>query len=167
MKKDNDDIIKERIIDASISALRKEGLKFSVDTLADDLGISKKTVYKFFPDKQALALALYEKYYDRAEERMRSEGSSAEFSGAAMLRIYFDAKTMTRAEIFNKYLLNAAVYGYVAERNDRLWRVAASRISRPRKVDTVRVIVDGAFEKLCESGNDPEDVIEILAEILW
>lgn len=63
--------MREKIIEASIEALKKEGLKFSVDTLADGLKISKKTLYKFFPDKQALALALYEKYYTDTLARSR------------------------------------------------------------------------------------------------
>ena len=36
--------MKDRIIRESIESLRQEGLKFSVDTLADKLRISKKTV---------------------------------------------------------------------------------------------------------------------------
>ena len=41
--------MKEKIIKESIVSLRTEGLKFSVDTLAERLKISKKTVYKYFP----------------------------------------------------------------------------------------------------------------------
>jgi AcrR family transcriptional regulator len=59
--------VRDRILRESIESLRREGLKFSVDTLADRLKISKKTVYKFFPDKEALALALYETYYADAK----------------------------------------------------------------------------------------------------
>ena len=63
--------MRDKIVEASIEALRNEGLKFSVDTLADSLRISKKTVYKFFPDKEALALALYEKYYTDTVHKAR------------------------------------------------------------------------------------------------
>lgn len=55
--------MKDKIIHESINSLRQDGLKFSIDTLADKLKISKKTIYKFFPDKESLALALYENYY--------------------------------------------------------------------------------------------------------
>ena len=43
--------MRDKIIQASIEGIRKEGLKFSVDLLAGKLKISKKTVYKYFPDK--------------------------------------------------------------------------------------------------------------------
>ena len=53
-----------KILEASICGLQKEGLRFSVDTIAKKLKISKKTVYKFFPSKEDLAIAVYEKFYD-------------------------------------------------------------------------------------------------------
>ena len=46
--------MKDRIIQASIEGLRNEGLKFSVDLLANKLKISKKTVCKYFPTKRRL-----------------------------------------------------------------------------------------------------------------
>ena len=49
--------MRDRVIRASIENLRREDLKFSVDTLTAQLKISKKTVYKYFPDKEALAVA--------------------------------------------------------------------------------------------------------------
>lgn len=50
--------MRERIIKAAIESLQAEGLKFSVDTIASKLKISKKTIYKFFPDKETLAYAI-------------------------------------------------------------------------------------------------------------
>ena len=46
--------MKNKIIEQSIENLKKDGLKFSVDSLAAQLGISKKTVYKYFPIKNRL-----------------------------------------------------------------------------------------------------------------
>ena len=51
--------MKNRITEESVKSLQQEGLKFSVDTLAEKLKISKKTIYKYFPDKEALAVAVY------------------------------------------------------------------------------------------------------------
>ena len=69
--------MRKRIIAESIKNLQNEGLKFSVDTLAEKLKISKKTIYKYFPTKEALALAMYEKYYscsiNRAKDMLAKE----------------------------------------------------------------------------------------------
>ena len=37
-----------------------------MDTLAAELKVSKKTIYKFFNTKEALAVAVYEKFYSEA-----------------------------------------------------------------------------------------------------
>ena len=160
--------MKDRIIEASIDALRKEGLRFSVDTLADRLNISKKTVYKFFPDKEALALALYEKYYSDARSRAAELGALGDAqSREELLRLYYDAKVMTRSDIFNKYKLNAAIGAFTARQNDALWELIAASLRADDDSRTLRIIVDGAFEKLCREGLEPDGVIKRMANILW
>lgn len=157
--------MREKIIEASIEALKKEGLKFSVDTLADGLKISKKTVYKFFPDKQALALALYEKYYTDTLGKVKALVRRDAVCKEALLLLYFDAKMMTRKEIFNKYALHEAVYAFTARQNDALWSaVSASWDGSAEDKQTLRLIVDGTFEKLCTQDVSPNDVIKRLVD---
>lgn len=163
--------MKDKIIQASIEGLRSEGLKFSVDLLANKLKISKKTVYKFFPDKETLAIALYETYYSDAAKRM--EGLINEKTGASykeLLYLYFDSKRMTRSDIFNKYKLNQTIYAYTKEKADSLWGIIASSFSgelSETDKQALRVIVDGSFEKLCGDCSVLEGVIERLADFLW
>ena len=160
--------MKDRIIAASIDALRKEGLRFSVDTLVDRLKISKKTVYKFFPDKEALSLALYEKYYGDARSRAAELGALEDAqSREELLRLYYDAKVMTRGDIFNKYKLNAAIDAFTARQNDALWELIAASLRADDDSRTLRIIVDGAFEKLCRDGLEPDKVIKRIVDILW
>ncbi|MGN0636054.1 MAG: TetR/AcrR family transcriptional regulator [Acutalibacteraceae bacterium] len=159
--------MREKIIEASIEALKKEGLKFSVDTLADNLKISKKTVYKFFPDKQALALALYEKYYTDALCKVKALVRRDAVCKEALLLLYFDAKMMTRKEIFNKYTLHEAVHAFTARQNDALWlAVASSWDGSAEDKQTLRLIVDGTFEKLCTQGVSPNAVIKRLVDLI-
>lgn len=162
--------MKDKIICASIESLRQEGLKFSVDTLANKLKISKKTIYKFFPDKEALALALYEKYYAdakvKAEMLINSNGSSVHLD---LLHLYFDSKTMMRRDIFNKYKLNESIYSYTTEQNDALWKIISTSFddgTSEENIKTIRIIVDGSFEKLCNARLEPDAVIERLVQLL-
>ena len=48
--------LKGDILEATIQAFQKKGLKFTMDDLASFLGISKKTIYTVFPDKNSLVL---------------------------------------------------------------------------------------------------------------
>ena len=162
--------MREKIISASIESLRQEGLRFSVDTLAERLGVSKKTIYKYFPDKEALALALYEKYYSAAKEQAKALlGSDANTIRRELLFLYFDAKTMLRNEIFNKYKLNEKIYAYAKKQNDALWELICASLAvsdTQQDLETLRIIVDGSFEKLCSAGLAPDAVIERLVQLL-
>lgn len=163
--------MKDRIIQASIESLRQEGLKFSLDVLSDKLKISKKTVYKYFPDKEELATALYEKYYsDVSEQAKELILKNTEQSHRELLLLYFDSKVMTRNEIFNKYKLNSAIYTYTAKKADSLWElISASFCGAVSEADrnALRIIVDGSLEKLCSDGSNLSAVIERLVSLLW
>lgn len=163
--------MKNRIIDESIASLRREGLRFSVDTLAERLNISKKTIYKYFPNKEALALALYQTYY--ADTRAQADRLAGERTDAAhreLLSLYFDAKSMTARDIFNKYKLNEALCAYTAEQNDALLKIIFTSLEdgiSEQDKRTLEVIVNGSFEKLCNDKIAPNEVIERLVNWLW
>lgn len=163
--------MKDIIVRESIESLRKEGLRFSIDTLAKKLNISKKTIYKYFPNKESLAFALYQRYY--ADIKTQADRLAAENSVDAhlkLLTLYFDAKSMTSCDIFNKYKLNDTLYSYTTEQNDNLWEIILSSldgsISEQDKI-SFRIIVNGSFEKLCNEKIAPDGVIDRLVNILW
>lgn len=163
--------MKDKIIRASIEGLRKDGLKFSVDSLASQLKISKKTIYKYFPDKETLSIALYETYYLEVSKQVTELiRQNTEVSYKELLYIYFDSKKMTRNDIFNKYKLNQTIYAYTKEKSDSLWEIiATSFLGNLTETDkkVFRIIVDGSFEKLCEDCSVLEGVIERLVKLLW
>lgn len=162
--------MREKIINISIESLRQEGLKFSVDTLAGKLGVSKKTIYKYFPDKEMLALAIYEKYYNEAKkkaEMLISDHKPDVYS--ELLYLYFDSKTMIRKAIFNKYKLNESIYAYTTKQNDALWDMISASFENgnsEQNNETLRIIIDGSFEKICDDRLDPDAVIERLVQLL-
>ncbi|MGN1099640.1 MAG: TetR/AcrR family transcriptional regulator [Christensenellales bacterium] len=163
--------MRDRIILESIESLRREGLRFSVDTLAEKLNVSKKTVYKYFPNKEVLAIALYQRYY--ADTNAHAALLAKENSLSArreLLELYYDAKAMTGREIFNKYKLNEALYSYTAERNDNLLEIILSssdKITSVQDENALRIIVNGSFEKLCNENISPDGVIKRLENIIW
>ena len=54
----SDKNIKDNILEATIQAFQKKGLKFTMDDITSLLGISKKTIYTVFPDKNSLVLEM-------------------------------------------------------------------------------------------------------------
>ena len=45
--------LKENIMQGTLQAFNQKGLKFTMDDIAKILGISKKTIYQVFRDKEA------------------------------------------------------------------------------------------------------------------
>lgn len=50
--------IKRKILEAAIEEFEKKGLKFTMDDIAKNLAMSKKTVYAIFDNKEAMLLEL-------------------------------------------------------------------------------------------------------------
>ena len=156
--------MKNKIIEQSIENLKKDGLKFSVDSLAAQLGISKKTVYKDFPDKESLALAIFEKYYADARKKAVEIGETSDNKRFGLLKLFFDSKVMTRDDVFNKYTLNLSVSAFAKQKEKELWDSISPFLTQCD--DAVKIIVDGAFEKLLHENVDCDSVIRRL-EALW
>ncbi|WP_166997713.1 TetR/AcrR family transcriptional regulator [Paramicrobacterium fandaimingii] len=59
---------RERILDHAEQLFEIHGLETGFHRIANDLGIGVGTVYRHFPDRDALFLSLYERYHQRIEE---------------------------------------------------------------------------------------------------
>ena len=64
----SDKNLKGNILEATIQAFQKKGLKFTMDDLASLLGISKKTIYTVFPDKNSLVLEMVDYCFSSIKE---------------------------------------------------------------------------------------------------
>lgn len=116
-------------------------------------------------------MAIYEKYYfDATEQAKMLIDKNTEDSHRELLKIYFDSKAMTRSNIFNKYKLNQAVHTYTTRKSDSLWEIISMSFYGGKsdiEKKSLRIIVDGSFEKLCDLELSPNEVIERLVDLLW
>lgn len=64
--------IKEQILKTTLLVFNEKGLKFTMDDIAEQLKISKKTLYKVFDDKEALFLAMVDYMFDTIKESERA-----------------------------------------------------------------------------------------------
>ena len=62
------DDMRIRILDAAAGLFDSRGMKFTMDELARDLGMSKKTIYTVFRDKMSLCDATVDYYFDSVRE---------------------------------------------------------------------------------------------------
>ena len=63
--------LKESILRGTIQVFNKKGLKFTMDDIARELSISKKTIYTVFTDKGALVLQMVDYIFDSMIHQVR------------------------------------------------------------------------------------------------
>ena len=64
---------------------QEHGAKFTMDALADRLGVSKKTLYELVPSKEELVLRALERYFDAVERQQAAIRADA--SAGALERV--------------------------------------------------------------------------------
>ena len=163
--------MKNKIIEESIRSLQLEGLRFSVDTLAERLKISKKTVYKYFPTKEALAYAIYEKFYiDLTAEIEKTTQINDEQIAEKLLLHYFASAKMVRKELFNKYCLNNAIGAFALQHHLDIWNIIKPYVCNRMtddKAEIYKLIIDGAFDKAITCNANSSIIIGMLKKIVW
>lgn len=59
------------ILEGTIQAFNRKGLKFTMDDVANQLGMSKKTIYTVFRDKETMFFAMVDYMFDSIKESER------------------------------------------------------------------------------------------------
>ena len=60
--------MRDKILDGALSVIQEKGAKFTMDDLAKKLGMSKKTIYRVFPDKSTMLFDLVDYVFDTIKE---------------------------------------------------------------------------------------------------
>ena len=61
-------MLREKILDGAVRVYRKKGIKFTMDDLAKEISMSKKTIYTVFRDKKHLIYDLVNYVFDQIKE---------------------------------------------------------------------------------------------------
>ena len=81
--------LQEQILDETLKIFNEKGLKFTMDDIAKDLGISKKTIYTVFKTKEQLFLTMVDYLFDGIKESERLVLDNNELAVDEKLRSIF------------------------------------------------------------------------------
>lgn len=59
---------KVKVVEATIAVFKRKGMKFTMDDLAKELGMSKKTIYTIFRDKEHIFMYMVDYAFDKIKE---------------------------------------------------------------------------------------------------
>jgi len=119
-------VIRSRILDATIDIFNERGLKFTMDELASSLAMSKKTIYSVFPDKHALLYDMVDYVFDYIREGKAEVVKNDDLELKDKLRLVMSMLTdkFENIDLSKLHILNEKypdVYAHVAERLESQW----------------------------------------------
>ena len=83
--------IREMILKGTIQVFNKKGLKLTMDDVADELKISKKTIYKEFSSKDEIFETMVDYVFDNIKVREKEILDSKEYSTLEKIRLFLSA----------------------------------------------------------------------------
>lgn len=79
-------MLREKILDGAVRVYRKKGIKFTMDDLAKEISMSKKTIYTVFRDKKHLVYDLVNYVFDQIKESENAIVNDSTLSTTEKLR---------------------------------------------------------------------------------
>lgn len=133
---------KERIIDQAMQMFATQGIKsVRMDDIAQHLGVSKRTLYELFGDKEGLLYLAMERYFQRDRQRWTEFTANARNVLEAMFMVL--AQVMDKAEVSSRMMDNLKKF-YPAV-HDKLTREGMEKNRRSLRGMLDQGIVDGLF----------------------
>lgn len=152
--------LKETILEGTIQVFIQKGLKFTMDDIAGQLGMSKKTIYTVFRDKEALFLAMVDYLFDQIKESENEILQNEKLTTLEKIRkiLCVLPESYQKVDFGQLYLLRGkypSTYAKVEERLETGWEGTIALLQqgmeegviRPVKVPIVKMMFEAALEQ--------------------
>ena len=152
-----------RILDAAAELFNRKGMKFTMDDLAHELGMSKKTIYTVFEDKMSLCDATVDYFFDSIADREKAILEDPDLSLADKIRgaICAIPDRYEHIDLRQLYVLKdkyPKVYKHVQRRLANDWETTYSLIKkgmaegkiRPFSIPIFRAMVNASIEQFLQ-----------------
>ena len=152
--------LREEILEGTVLAFRNKGLKFTMDDIASLLGMSKKTIYTVFHDKEELFLAMVDYLFDSIKESERQVSQDPGLDTVEKIRrilgvlpeSYRDVDFSRLYPLREKY---PAIYRQVERRLETGWETTialleqgmAEGVIRPVKIPILKLMLEASLEQ--------------------
>ena len=172
--------LRESILEGTLKAFNQKGLKFTMDDLAGILGMSKKTIYTVFRDKESLFLAMVDYLFDSIKESERQVLENEKLSTLEKIRAVLGVLPESYREVDFRQLYLLNIYKHVEERLETGWETTISLLEqgmkegviRPVKIPIVKMMLEAALEQffqrdiLISNGISYQDGLDEVVTIL-
>lgn len=151
---------KSRILEATLRVFNRKGLKFTMDDIASELSMSKKTIYTVFKDKETMFLDMVDYCFDSIRECEKRVFEDDKLSTIDKIRKIISVMPESYKDIdFRQlYILKdkyPKIYRHVEERIEDGWETTIALFEkgiaegeiRPINVYLFKTIVEATLEQ--------------------
>ena len=148
--------LRERILEGTLQVFNNKGIKFTMDDIAKTLGISKKTIYTVFHDKNEMLLALVDYLFDQIKEEESKIYEDDSLTTVEKIRSILGVLPNSYKEIdFRQlYMLKEKfpdIYAKVEERLENGWETTIDLLERGMREGVIRPIKIPILKMMLES----------------
>lgn len=141
--------MREKILDSAIKMYNEKGVKFTIDDIAADLSISKKSVYKYFSGKDEIIDSVIEMVFDDIERQHYEILSRDDINVLEKLKKILNVNPTMMQVSDNKIAKLKELYpdSYKKIKNhfEGKWDLTLSVLDECRKQDYVKQVPDDIF----------------------
>ena len=142
--------MEKRIIEGALGVVERQGVKFTMDDLAADLGMSKKTIYTVFRDKNSLLIAMVDYVFDIIKESEAKVLEDDKLSLTGKIRAILGVMPENCSN-FDFTQFYPKVYDRVRERLESGWEMTQDLIEQGIAQGLVRQVDLRIFQMTFES----------------
>ena len=176
---------KEVILEGTIKAFNEKGLKFTMDDVAKILGMSKKTIYTVFRDKESMFLAMVDYMFDSIKESEQQIVEDDALSTVEKIRRILGVipESYRDVDFRQLYLLKdkyPVIYKQVEKRLETGWETTiqlleqgmAEGVVRKVSIPIVKMMLEATVEQffqrdiLIQSGLSYLEALDVVVSIL-
>ena len=158
--KDDNSELREKILLSTMEVFNNKGLKFTMDDIAKNISISKKTIYKVFNDKEEMFLELVDYLFDGIKDAEMQVANDPSLSTLDKIRKILGVMPDSYMDIYFRqlYMLRdkyPKIYEKVEERLENGWELTISLIEqgmkegvvRPVKIPVLKMMFEASLEQ--------------------
>ena len=153
---------KERILKGTIQAFNEKGLKFTMDDLARILGMSKKTIYVEFTDKNSLFLAMVDYLFDGIKESEEEIINNTDIVDKITTMLGVLPESYKDIDLRQLYMLKdkyPVIYKRVEERFENGWQQTIELLKEAMEEGKVRKVNVDIFKMMMEAALEQRDIL--------
>lgn len=152
--------LRKMILEGTLRVFNRKGIKFTMDDVARELSISKKTIYTVFADKETMFLAMVDYLFDGIKESEEAVCRDDSLNTTEKIRKILGVmpESYSNVDFRQLYTLKSkypVIYSHVEERLETGWENTIALLEqgiregviRPVRIPIVKLMLEASLEQ--------------------